>query len=57
VTAGGVVSASSIPACQWAGERHQIADSRDELVVSQNFTSWNQIAEWLKSLQHLRAVA
>ena len=26
-------------------------------VVTLNFASWNRIAEWLKSLQHLRAIA
>ena len=26
-------------------------------VVTLNFTSWNRIAHWLRSVQHLRAVA
>jgi hypothetical protein len=34
-----------------AGER------ADESLVSQMFVSWNRIAEWLKSLERLSAVA
>jgi hypothetical protein len=29
----------------------------EEILVTLNFASWNRIAQWLKSLQHLRAVA
>ena len=33
------------------------SELRVSRVVSQILTSWNRIAEWLKSVQHLKAVA
>jgi hypothetical protein len=33
------------------------SESADEKMVSLNFTSWNRIAEWLKSVERLKAVA